>query len=136
MTARSATHFETLGRIQAEKAAQLRVALANRRRSKEDREACRTAIAELRAMCVAVNLQIVSEDLLEVIDTLQFYSSPETYFAIAFLSDPPAGEFLDDFSVVEDPCGIGGLVLRPGKRARAALARMDNNRTRVWFTGK
>jgi hypothetical protein len=45
---------------------------------------------------------------------LEFYAQPETYFAIAFVGDPPCGEFLDDFEETE-------LGEKPGKRARAAL---------------
>ena len=46
---------------------------------------------------------------------LEFYADPETYYAIAIVPDPPCGEFMDDFSEVEDG------VKKPGKRAREAL---------------
>lgn len=49
---------------------------------------------------------------------LEFYANPDTYFAIAFMPDPPNGEFMDDFSDVETEWGPE---YRPGKRARQAL---------------
>ena len=50
----------------------------------------------------------------ELTDTVIFYADIETYFAIAFLSDPPCGEFITDFEKSD-------LGLKPGKRARRAL---------------
>ncbi len=55
----------------------------------------------------------------ELREALKFYADPDTYVAIAFLGDPPCGEFADDFSDVAD--GSGYVTERPGKRARAAL---------------
>lgn len=51
-------------------------------------------------------------------EALEFYADPETYVAIGFLADRPAGAFMDDFD------DTGELGLRPGKRARAALSRI------------
>lgn len=45
---------------------------------------------------------------------LAFYADPETYFAVGFLSDPPCGEFTEDFDETE-------YGYKPGKRAREAL---------------
>ena len=49
---------------------------------------------------------------------LEFYADPETYFALCMMADPPCGDFIRDFSVVE-----GAYTDRPmpGTRARAAL---------------
>ncbi len=47
-------------------------------------------------------------------EALTFYADPETYFAIAFLADPPCGDFMADFSQTE-------LGKKPGARARATL---------------
>lgn len=49
-----------------------------------------------------------------LLEALDFYSKPETYFAIGFFPDPPAGPFMEDFS--ETPLGM-----KPGKKARQAL---------------
>lgn len=48
-------------------------------------------------------------------DALDFYADPETYFAVAFLGDPPCGPFLEDFSETE-------LGRKPGNVARVVLA--------------
>ena len=31
-------------------------------------------------------------------EALEFYADPNTYMAVAFIADPPAGPFVDDFS--------------------------------------
>lgn len=65
------------------------------------------------------------ENLRKLINVVAFYSHPDTYFAVGFLVDPPAGEFADDFSEctvfegddeVEVPAGY-----RPGKLARDTM---------------
>lgn len=53
---------------------------------------------------------------------LAFYADPLTYFAIAFIPDRPAGDFMEDFEDTDaqniwEPIGV-----KPGKRARQALA--------------
>ncbi len=53
-------------------------------------------------------------------DAVKFYADPATYHAIAFLSDPPAGEFVEDFSYDED---YGRDM--PGKRGREAVKRFN-----------
>jgi len=53
------------------------------------------------------------ELLLKMDEALAFYADPETYFAVAFLSDPPAGPFMEDFSETD-------LGMKPGKLARNA----------------
>lgn len=57
-----------------------------------------------------------------VLEALQVYADPETYHAIAFMADRPAGEFADDFSKVP---GSGYDRPMPGKRARKALLQME-----------
>jgi len=54
---------------------------------------------------------------------LKFYADPFTYAAIASLSDRPCGGFEDDFEEIDG-------VVRPGKRARAALGRSDDRSDR------
>jgi hypothetical protein len=46
---------------------------------------------------------------------LDFYADPETYFACAFLFDPPCGGFQKDFD------DTGYLGVKPGKLARETL---------------
>ena len=53
----------------------------------------------------------------ELEEVVAFYADPETYFAIGFFPDPPSGDFVEDFD------DTGSLGVKPGKRARAALAR-------------
>ena len=48
---------------------------------------------------------------------LEFYADPGTYFAIGFFHDPPCGAFMEDFEDMGSQLGM-----KPGKRARAALA--------------
>lgn len=51
---------------------------------------------------------------------LEFYADPASYFAIAVRGDSPCGEFIEDFSECVNEHGFE--VVKPGKRARAALA--------------
>jgi len=73
--------------------------------------------------------QVAEEELDEVnakaeklTKALKFYGDPQTYFAIAFIADPPCGDFATDESET-DESGI-----RPGKRARQALADTEDKR--------
>ena len=51
---------------------------------------------------------------------LEFYADPATYHAIAFWTDPPCGDFVEDFSEDHgDPFYDRAM---PGKAAREALA--------------
>lgn len=54
---------------------------------------------------------------------LEFYADPATYFGIAFIGDPPCGEFQDDFEEIETDWNPKDF--KPGKRARAALLRAE-----------
>lgn len=81
----------------------------------------RQAIAEIRALSEAIVSLCFRKHDCQVLDALQFYADPETYFAIAFIPDPPAGEFMDDFS--ETIC----LGRKPGKTAREVLEAMDTS---------
>lgn len=66
----------------------------------------------------AINFLLAENERLA--EALEFYADPASYFAIAFIPDPPCGEFMDDFS---DDHGDGDFPgYRAGKRARAALA--------------
>lgn len=50
---------------------------------------------------------------------LAYYGDPQTYFAIDVLSDPPCGDFVNDFGTTE-------VLDRevPGKRARETLEKL------------
>lgn len=52
------------------------------------------------------------------IPVIAFYMNPETYFAISFIGDRPAGQFLLDF-------GKTDLGHKPGKKARKAFKRIQ-----------
>jgi len=56
--------------------------------------------------------------LLEALDVLEYYSLPETYFAIGFLPAPLCGDFINDFSETK-------LGIKPGKRAREFFIKTD-----------
>ena len=61
-----------------------------------------------------------------VVEALEFYADPETYFGIAFAADRPAGGFDEDFEELSGELGHpdGGTWVKPGKRARQALANL------------
>ncbi|MDO8640825.1 MAG: hypothetical protein Q7R33_04725 [Nitrosarchaeum sp.] len=48
----------------------------------------------------------------KIVETLAYYADPETYFAIGFASDPPCGDFINDFDDV---------TRKPGLKARTVL---------------
>lgn len=52
--------------------------------------------------------------LKKLIEALEFYADPDTYFAIGFLPDRPCGEFINDGSETD-------LGIKPGKKARKVL---------------
>ena len=55
----------------------------------------------------------------ELEEALEFYADPETYFAIAFFPDSPAGEFIEDFG--DDHGHYHFDRPMPGKLARKLL---------------
>ena len=70
--------------------------------------------------CLLCRIAELEDERDRLRETLEFYADPDTYFAIGFWPDAPCGLFVEDFEEVPDPCQ-GGMVPRPGKRARAAL---------------
>ena len=61
--------------------------------------------------------RILEKQLAVALDALEFYANPETYFAIMFLCDPPAGDFAKD-------TGPTDLGVKPGKKARRAIRKI------------
>lgn len=62
---------------------------------------------------VKLNKEEILKHLNTLVEALAFYALPETYHAISILTDPPCGEFAEDFSDNNDydyP--------KPGKLAR------------------
>lgn len=59
-------------------------------------------------------------------ESLMFYADPSTYFAIGLLADKPCGDFINDGSDCEDE--DLGIVHKPGKLARTALAEVQKLR--------
>ena len=53
-------------------------------------------------------------DIDRLMGAVDFYSQPETYSAVSFISDPPCGAFMTDFSETS-------LGMKPGKKARQAM---------------
>jgi len=56
--------------------------------------------------------------IFKLIDALEFYADPDTYFAIGFFPDPPCGEFIEDFDEHK----------KPGARARKVLETLVEDR--------
>jgi hypothetical protein len=81
---------------------------------------CREIAAVIRALDEALNNMVIEVSQIEILNALQFYADPFTYFAIGFFPDYPAGALMDDFSETEE------LEEKPGKLARDVLARMHS----------
>lgn len=75
---------------------------------------CRGLIREIRAIEAALGYIGMAETHELMLQTVDFYANPESYFAIGFFPDRPCGDFIDDFSETEDG-------FKPGKQAREAL---------------
>lgn len=56
----------------------------------------------------------------KLIEALEYYGNPETYFGIAMFGDPPHGDFFEDFEKYPYP-GDYSIQDKPGRRAREAL---------------
>lgn len=65
-----------------------------------------------------LKLRQAEKALILAVEALQFYADPATYFAVGFLADPPAGDFVQDF----DETDLGE---KPGKAARIALTEIE-----------
>jgi hypothetical protein len=59
------------------------------------------------------------------LEALRFYADPESYHAIAFMVDRPAGGFADDFSKNHGHDFYDRPM--PGKIGRAAIKKLENN---------
>ena len=73
------------------------------------------------------------EHLRTLLNVVAFYGHPDTYFAISFMVDRPAGDFADDFgecTVFEGDEEVSAGV-RPGKLARETMDRMFAEPTSV-----
>jgi len=60
-----------------------------------------------------------------LMDALSQYANPEFYHAIMILADRPSGEFADDFSQADDPSYTHYNREMPGKLAREAIKRIE-----------
>ena len=74
--------------------------------------------AKVKAMTLKISggIDAVCDDNKKLREALEFYADPETYFGVAFLCDPPCGDFTTDESETGTELGV-----KPGKRAREAL---------------
>jgi hypothetical protein len=83
-------------------------------------EDCTTGLTGTAALEAEMRDRLAAKDarIAELEETLAFYADAETYHAIAFLADPPCGEFMDDFS---DDHGDDYDRPMPGRRARSTL---------------
>lgn len=57
--------------------------------------------------------------LCKVTQALAFYGDPSTYFAVGFVSDPPRGKIMEDFSNTK-------LGVKPGKLARDTIEGIED----------
>ena len=74
----------------------------------------------------------IADRLNRYFDTLSFYADGFTYFAISFISDPPCGPLMDDFSET-DPFEQE----RPGKRARETIDKENfTDEQKVWLENR
>jgi len=64
--------------------------------------------------------QLLNEACNEMLDALVFYGNPDTYFAIAFLGDPPCGSFIKDTSYCPSVTSY-----KPGKLARETVQKIN-----------
>lgn len=82
-----------------------------------------------------MKVQIDQEILQALIEALEFYADPNTYWACSFMFDRPTGGFDDDFSTYsefndfcpQDSEDEHGERERPGVTARKALRNYDQN---------
>lgn len=64
------------------------------------RERIQKQIRAFNLLAETVTRELVAKDAKIAImeEALAFYADPATYHAIAFMADPPCGQFMDDFS--------------------------------------
>lgn len=62
------------------------------------------------------------EKIEKLIEALEFYADPDSYFGIGMLADKPCGEFADDFSADHGFNQYDRPM--PGKLARATLLKV------------
>lgn len=75
-------------------------------------------IERLRRRNFEAEIAGLRADKAELLAGLEFYADPENYHAIAFFSDPPHGEFMNDFSETDWSDYDRPM---PGKRARELI---------------
>lgn len=64
------------------------------------------------------------EEIIDILaDGLAFYADPETYFAVMIVADPPAGEFVNDYSDDHGHPQLDGD--RYGKKARGSIRKVE-----------
>jgi hypothetical protein len=93
--------------------------------------ALKTAVATLQqrerltADLAAANERIARLEgaMQPMIEALEFYADPETYFGLAVIADPPCGGFAEDFSDDHGHPSLDGN--RYGKTARKAFELAD-----------
>jgi len=83
-----------------------------------ERDALQKRITELEAS--NTDLRTALERAVTVIN---FYSDPQTYFAMSIIADRPCGEFVTDYEELSGELGHpdGSPWQKPGKRARVSL---------------
>lgn len=82
-----------------------------------------------------MKVEIEAEELIKLVDALEFYANPNVYWACSFFFDRPTGGFDEDFSdyhEFKDFCPEDSEFEhqnreRPGLTARKALRELINN---------
>lgn len=64
-----------------------------------------------------LNLKVLENNVYKMLEVLEFYANPDTYFAIGLFPNPRCGEFINDIN--ETKFGI-----KPGKMARDLIENM------------
>lgn len=70
---------------------------------------------------LADDLDRIANEIERLREVVHFYADPQSYHAIAFFVDRPAGSFADDFSEDDETRAHGYNRPMPGKLAREAL---------------
>lgn len=87
-----------------------------------------------------MKVEIEAEELIKLINALEFYADPDTYWACSFMMDRPTGGFDDDFSDFQEygdfldgstPACYYEDRERPGLTARKAIREIYNNETEL-----
>lgn len=77
------------------------------------------------------------EDCLAIaLESLAMYADPDTYFGITFIPDPPCGNFVYDFDLVEDPDYDRPVAGKDAREAFEKIKGIFDDRYKDWLEEK